>query len=258
MRTPVFVATASLASLLILSARGALGSDDEQAVRSPVVIELFTSEGCSSCPPAELLAAEINRIASEQNLPVYALELHVDYWDRLGWKDPFGDKAFTDRQRGYARAFGSERLYTPQMIVNGRTEFVGSDAKRARAAIIAELAAAPRVEVAVRVEQAGRTWRVTGEASGHEQGDIVLAALVLPEAHSAVSSGENAGRTLRHTNVVLSLTQAQLSDSGGLQANLAVPEAHAEASERLSVICFVQRGLGRKIVGVGEWSPTEK
>src|SRR5258706_10393726 len=90
------------------------------------VIELFTSEGCSSCPPADALLAEILRDARGKNLAIYPLAFHVDYWDHLGWRDPYSDPAYSARQRGYSRTFHRDSIYTPQMIINGVSEFVGS------------------------------------------------------------------------------------------------------------------------------------
>ena len=95
------------------------------------VVELFTSEGCSSCPPAEALLNQIHPRAAKSGQRIYTLAFHVDYWDRLGWKDPFSEAAYSQRQNSYANGFGEDRIYTPQMIVNGRGGFVGSDAGEA-------------------------------------------------------------------------------------------------------------------------------
>src|SRR5580704_2729726 len=97
------------------------------------VVELFTSEGCSSCPPADALIAAVQQ--EDKDLPVYILAFHVDYWDRLGWKDAFSEGACSDRQRQYAAWLNLNSVYTPQVVVNGRKEFVGSEAGTLRAAI---------------------------------------------------------------------------------------------------------------------------
>jgi hypothetical protein len=116
--------------------------------RQAVLVELFTSEGCSSCPPAD---TALLTLASEQPVPgaeVIALEEHVDYWNRLGWTDPFSSRALSLRQDEYGDAFGAGRVYTPQMIVDGRTEFVGSDLARAREAV-AQGTRGPKVRVRI-------------------------------------------------------------------------------------------------------------
>src|SRR5436190_23170457 len=114
----------------------------------PVLVELFTSEGCSSCPPADTL---LTRLAAEKTAggaEIVTLAFHVDYWDRLGWKDRFSSAAFTERQNRYAAAWNTDRVYTPQAVVDGRVEFIGTDANRALEALAAS-AARPHARVAV-------------------------------------------------------------------------------------------------------------
>src|SRR5579872_1730072 len=122
-----------------------------QNARTPVVIELFTSEGCSSCPPADRLLA---RLENEQPVPqaeILVMEEHVDYWDQLGWRDPFSAASYTQRQQEYALAFGTEDVYTPEMVVDGRPGFTGSDDRRALEAI-RDSASAPHATVDIRRE----------------------------------------------------------------------------------------------------------
>src|SRR5213083_248603 len=117
-----------------------------EAGRTPVVVELFTSEGCSSCPPADALLAKLDHEQRLGNAEIIALEEHVDYWDQQGWRDPFSSAQWTERQQDYAAAFRNDGVYTPEMVVDGRAEFVGSSQSRARSAI-AEAVREPKAEV---------------------------------------------------------------------------------------------------------------
>ena len=135
------------------------------AAAEPVaVVELFTSQGCSSCPPADAVLSRVDELAREKKLSVYVLSFHVDYWNRLGWTDPYSDDEFTRRQNQYAGLFRSNRVYTPQMIVNGQTEFVGSDAKRATQAIRRALTRDADHRVRMEVEVEAESVRVRYDA----------------------------------------------------------------------------------------------
>ena len=131
------IGTAALAGVLLIGKNTSPGQgakekevqqqSDNETGTPFAVVELFTSEGCSSCPPADNLLGEIVKDAQKGQQRVYCLSFHVDYWNSLGWRDPYSDPAFSRRQREYARAFESVQVYTPQMVVNGSTGFVGSD-----------------------------------------------------------------------------------------------------------------------------------
>src|SRR5712671_6744076 len=149
-------------ALIRPQAGASASSMTQETARTPVVVELFTSEGCSSCPPADALLA---RLAEEQlagNLQLIALEEHVDYWNNLGWMDPFSSRDWTSRQYGYAGALGNGNPYTPQMVVDGRVEFVGSHGQKARQAI---LEAAGKTKIPVTLEQSGANNAATGNFS---------------------------------------------------------------------------------------------
>jgi hypothetical protein len=160
----------------------------------PVVVELFTSQGCSSCPPADALLGEL-----AQRGDVIALGFHVSYWDGPGWKDPFSSQSSTDRQRAYARLLGRGQVYTPQMVVEGRREMVGSD----RTAVLAALRDA-RPQVVAPVAFAGDRRSVTiGAGQG---GGTVLLARFAQKRVTRVGGGENARRSLEDVNGVEALT----------------------------------------------------
>jgi hypothetical protein len=166
------------------------------AEEPPVVVELFTSQGCSSCPPADAFLTDLAR----QRRDVLPLAFHVTYWDSLGWKDPFSLDAATVRQREYARHLGEDGVYTPQMVVDGTTGFVGSSRSQGLSAITG---AAPKT-IAVSVARDGQTILITvGPGAG--QARILLIGFD-PAHETHIGRGENGGRTLMESNIVRSLT----------------------------------------------------
>ena len=167
------------------------------------VVELFTSEGCSSCPAADETLAEITTEAERAGSRVYTLELHVDYWTQLGWADPYSAAIHSERQGGYSRALGLNGSYTPQMIVNGREELVGSRGALARAAISRALARPSSVGVKVAGTRSNDSPSLIRVAYQVKSSAPVLLQLALAEdtAETAVERGENAGRRLKHRHV---------------------------------------------------------
>jgi hypothetical protein len=183
-----------IALVLVAFAGVALAASPGSADSRPVVVELFTSQGCSSCPPADALLAELARRGD-----VLALGFHISYWDRLGWKDPLSSQASTDRQKTYARRLTGGQIYTPQIVVEGTREMVGSD----RAAVLAALRQAQPAADAPISFAADRRSVVIG--AGSSVGEVVLARFV-PRRATQVGAGENAGRTLEDANGVELLT----------------------------------------------------
>lgn len=222
----------------------------------PVVVELFTSEGCSSCPPADRLLTELLDQQPVKNALIIGLSEHVDYWDHLGWKDPFSNHQFTERQSAYASAGGTADVYTPQMVVDGRESFVGSDRAKALAAI-ARSAASPKVPVSV-------TWTstsphvlkvgVTGATPGM---GAVLLAVVEDELRTSVRAGENAGGLLRHSAVTRRLIQIGKTDRNGAftHEGLRVDLAESWRKAALHVVVLVQAGASRRIVAAVSIQP---
>lgn len=164
---------------------------------APVVVELFTSQGCSSCPPADAFLTDL----AGQRPDVLPLAFHITYWNHLGWKDPYALDLATARQREYARHLGEDGIYTPQMVVDGTTGFVGSNRPQGLAAI----AAAAGKSVPVSVTRDGSTLLITvGPGTGQAR---VLLVGFDPSHQTAIGRGENSGRTLTESNIVRSLTQ---------------------------------------------------
>lgn len=163
----------------------------------PVVVELYTSQGCSSCPPAdELLTA----IADRED--VIALALHVDYWDYLGWADEFADPAYTARQRAYARAAGKRMIYTPQMVVGGLDHIVGHKPNELRSTLREH--AAKRSPVNLAVERQGGNIEITAQAGQGTGPMVVQLVRYTPQQSVAIRRGENAGREILYSNIVTS------------------------------------------------------
>lgn len=165
------------------------------------IVELFTSEGCSSCPPADKLAAALAAKAIEQNENVFVLSEHVDYWNKIGWTDPFSNKMFTQRQNWYAGLLKDDGVYTPQMIVNGKTAFVGSDRKAALASIKSALAASSGSGNIHITEPNARANKYAYKLEKVIAGEVLNFVLVQKHATSKVLRGENEGRILEHDNV---------------------------------------------------------
>jgi len=172
------------------------------AQRAPILVELFTSEGCSSCPPADALLQKLDR-------EVIVLSEHVDYWDRLGWRDPNSSHEFTARQERYARVLGVE-VYTPQVVVDGREAMVGSDEAKVRAALGH---AEKRAHVAVKIESARREGaEAVVTVAAPPKGDVWV-GVAAEATQSAVSRGENSGHTLTHVAVLRTLTKLKKGET---------------------------------------------
>ena len=213
------------------------------AARPVVVLELFTSQGCSSCPPADRALQELTtKVGSD----VYGLSFHVDYWNRLGWQDPFSTRQFTDRQRQYDRALNSQ-TYTPQLIVNGRQDIVGGNRSKIEQAIAAiqRQPASAFVGVDGQVAYTGNQAVVNYElsASGPYRVNV---ALVQKEARTAVRTGENGGRTLVNTNVV---RQFKTLDQSGPSGSVTLPVPAGLSADQTAVIVYVQRTDSGQVVG---------
>jgi hypothetical protein len=185
------------------------------------VLELFTSEGCSSCPSADELLAKIQQ--KTQDKAVYLLAYHVDYWNRLGWKDVFSDAGFSARQRQYGEWLRGTQIYTPQAIVNGQAEFVGSDETALTNAIAKGLAANQATTLELKAQQEGKQLRLRYQATGIPKGSKLLIALVQKNAQSRVKRGENAGRVLSHVQIVRKIQTESLNAGGTGSSTMELP-----------------------------------
>lgn len=216
------------------------------------VLELFTSEGCSSCPPADVVLEEIQH--DFQNQPVYILAFHVDYWNHLGWKDQFSQAAFTQRQRQYSKSLGIGSLYTPQLVINGTKEFVGSNKRDIVDEINVNLSSTPTDALTLNCNIEGN--RLTVKYNGllhNERAELVL-ALVQKSAQSNVKAGENSGRRLSHIQIVRNLERFPFEPSKPVTMN--VPADFNTKGWEL--IAFVQRKNNGQIALAGRFDFNSK
>jgi len=240
--------------------RSAVGISEPQPAQpaTPVIVELFTSEGCSDCPPADRLLYLLEQTQPVLGAEIIPLEQHVDYWDHEGWRDPFSSSRFTLRQRDYVYAFNLPTAYTPQMVVDGAAQFVGSDAHHLYPAI-AQAARTPKANLQIQQR--------AGAASGPQSvplsvslapfsgwnakhGADVLLAITEDDLSSNVTAGENAGSHMNHRAVVRELQVLGRTDSAG--AFSAAPDlslARNWKRENLHVVAFMQDRSTKRILG---------
>jgi hypothetical protein len=213
------------------------------------VIELFTSEGCSSCPPADALVARVQKESNDK--PVYILAFHVDYWNRLGWKDVFSSAEYSERQNQYARWLKLSSVYTPQIVVNGSTEFVGSEESSLRNAIKTGLEKPAGTELTfnnIKVENDKATLRY--QIEGAANNNVLLLALIEKNATTKVQRGENGGRTLAHVQIVSQLKSITLKNANSGTGNIALP--HGFDPQKYELIGFVQNTTNGEITGAAK------
>lgn len=217
--------------------------------RVPVVVELFSSEGCSSCPPADDVLRAFHANQPIPGAEVLALEWHVDYWNYLGWEDPFSSAASTERQRAYATALGQRGVYTPQMVIDGRAELVGS---RRDAAITAIAAAAKAPKVKVAIARRGESIDVSvAKLLDASEPHTVWLAITERGLTTAVARGENAGATLAHAPIVRRMVKIG-AIAGSLEAFSGSAALSLDPSwrrENLAATALVQRDRTRQIAG---------
>ena len=218
-----------------------------------MLVELFTSEGCSDCPPADALLARLDATQFVPGAHAIVLSEHVTYWNHLGWRDPFSFEAMTARQEQYVRGFGLDSAYTPQMVVDGTVQFVGSRADELESAVAHE-AAMPKL--AISLEDARWTtntvhFAVHTSLPPHTALYVVLAQ---DATRSEVAHGENAGRTLHHVAVVRVLKQYGAKAAEGEPLQLATGD---KMTGPLRLVVFVANGRNGHVLGATEQTLTQ-
>jgi len=243
-------------SLHLRALAGSVASGSDSSTHTPVLIELFTSEGCSDCPPADALLQKLDRIQPVMGVDLIVLSEHVDYWNNIGWKDPYSSRKYSERQTAYGDKFRLSSIYTPQMVVDGEFQFVGSDEREAIRAI----------QSAAKTEKSQLTlssihFNGANKLSVHlESGPLpssagaksanIFLAIADESDESHVTRGENAGRTLKHIAVLRDLIPVgQVNKNGGFSQDITL---NHDAGDRrdLRVVGIIQESSGGRILGV--------
>lgn len=212
----------SLLFIVTLSSGAAIKERaDKKTVKGDgfVVLELFTSEGCSSCPRADELLGNVQKQTGDK--PIYVLAYHIDYWDHQGWRDIFSSPEHTKRQYWYANKLNSQ-VYTPQVVVNGKTEFVGSDEAALTNVLRNSLEGVPANTLKITGKPEAGKMTITYEASGNKNVDLMI-AVVQKNAIRQIKRGENGGRTLRHVQIVNRFNSFKLNNTGTGQVDISLP-----------------------------------
>jgi hypothetical protein len=257
------VGLALLAGGIALHGTNSQSTTLPESKRAPVIVELFTSEGCSSCPPADALLKQLEQQQPANSAEIIALEEHVDYWDSLGWKDPFSSAQFTTRQQQYASSLHTEGAYTPQMIVDGHAEFVGSRGRQAQQEIeAATRSAKATIELTQKSPGGGQVETISlrvGKLRGATAGDTAEVWLAVTESklHSSVTAGENKGEELQHASVVRGLQK--IGDAKAVGEFSFSSDAHVKLDsnwkrENVRVVALVQEKKSRRVLAAASAS----
>ncbi|MEO6820437.1 MAG: DUF1223 domain-containing protein [Ginsengibacter sp.] len=245
-----FLVAAILFSLSCTNAQQKTPAQSNDSFSPVAVIELFTSQGCSSCPPADALLSKTIADSKKNDQKIYALSFHVDYWNRLGWADPFSDQTYSQRQAGYVSALHLNGAYTPQMIVNGNIEFVGSDQPALNRNVQAALKTNAKVWFSnLKATNNKESIDVEYTLDGDFSNSTINTALISPKEVTEVKRGENGGRTLINENVVRKFSTQNAQKSGAIHLD----EGAIKNEDGLLVIIFIQNKNGG-IIGASEVS----
>ena len=240
--TPVFTLVFCTATTNGINVAAPIRTNPTDTTNNFVVLELFTSQGCSSCPPADKL---VSKYISKDN--IYPLCFHVDYWNRLGWTDPFSNKSFSNRQSDYASSFGLESAYTPQVVINGQDEMVGSEEDKIDDAIKKFAGEKPTSRIILsKITQGELNTTVSIDLEGEIDKAVLNVALVQNKTTTVVRAGENNGLKLTNFNVVREF-QTIKNIAPGMN-NVTIHTLHGIPKNELTIIIYLQHSSDRKII----------
>ena len=263
--------TASAMKMFVLlimyawAARGpyAQATGAQQAPAAPILVELFTSEGCSSCPPADALLERMDASQPIHGVHLIVLSEHVDYWNHDGWKDPYSSALITDRQSSYVRSLGLNTAYTPQFIIDGSLELKAGDPEQARQVFQKDLAA-PKLSVRIDSAKVDPTApavlhaHITVSGDSAKRNADIFAAVALDHAESQVSAGENAGHHLMHVAVLQELTKVgKLTKGRDFDQDVQLKLKPGTEAKNVRIIAFVQEPGPGRVLGAALQKPAE-
>ncbi len=237
-------------TLIILFAVTGFVCGAQNPGRAPVLLELFTSEGCSSCPPADQLLTKLDREQPVSDVELIVIGEHVDYWNRGGWSDPYSSPAFSQRQQHYAALLHADDVYTPQLVVDGTSQLVGSNWPKAKAAIEAAQHS-QKLTISLELSDTGAKRKLNtkiGASSSFTSGDVFL-VLAADAVNTQVSGGENSGRHLFHTAVAYSIMKiGSISARSGFE-NTSSISTHSKWGSETRIVVFVQDPKTGRVLG---------
>ena len=247
-----FLATSLFLSLGAMQSGTVTSPTNADSAKLGILVELFTSEGCSSCPPADELLRRLDRQRAISKCQIVVLGEHVDYWDQSGWRDRFSSHEFTDRQQEYARRFSTSGPYTPEMVVDGKREFVGNDSRSLQAALD-KAASEPKASVLISsADVDGNELRLTLETGalppGHRRADLYVAVAENSD-ETRVQGGENSGRQLQHAAVLRVLEKIAKVGPEGVQRATVLHIPKDLKKDNLRVVAFVQEPGNGAVLG---------
>ena len=244
----------TIGSLFTIAILGCLSFSSNQSTSKTIenkgfaVVELYTSEGCSSCPSADKLLKQIRE--EYKNQEVYVLAYHVDYWNRLGWKDAFSDHQFSERQSAYANNFRSSSVYTPQAIVNGKDEMIGSATGELKNSISKFLKSSNEIQFSSKIEEVNsQSLKLSFDLPADSQNKDLVVNLIEKDISTNVKAGENGGRVLVHANVVRSF-QRVIIERTKKEIKINIPDDFKK--ENFEIISFIQEKNQGAILGVSK------
>ncbi|WP_073417539.1 DUF1223 domain-containing protein [Flavobacterium defluvii] len=233
-------------TMLFLLVGNTIFSQSNQDKKGFALLELYTSEGCSSCPPADELLGKIQNELKDKN--VYVLSYHVDYWDKQGWKDIFSNADFTKRQYDYAKYMEKDPIYTPQVIINGKIDYVGSQETSLRNGIKSALSKPVSASLNLETNQNANSLALNYSVEGTSKNSRLLIAVVQKEAKSNVKRGENAHRVLSHYQIVRNLQSVDLNKAKKGTTSVHLPKNYN--AQDFEIIGFIQDMNSGAILGV--------
>jgi len=210
---------------------------ETKSFESIIVLELFTSQGCSSCPKADVLLGSVKKDAKNNN--IIALSYHVDYWNYIGWNDPFSSKYNTEKQRGYGKKFYSNRIYTPQLVINGKEHFVGSNAEILSNKLKTYGKQASKNTVSIsNAKKNNNIFDFDYSINGDIKNKEIRFVLVIDERTTEVKKGENRNRTIKNENIVVTEVIAAINSKTG-KATIAIPDV-VDKTDNLRLVAIIQ------------------